>query len=59
MPRSVHDAWKSVVDGVMGSTARRGGDGVRYCGGLSLRGGKNDAAVIIFTGSDGIELGIK
>lgn len=53
MPRSVQDERNSVVDGVMGSTARRGGDGVRYCGGRSPRGGKKDAAVIIFANSDG------
>jgi len=33
----------------MGSTARRGGDGVRYCGGRSPSGGRKDAALIIFT----------
>lgn len=32
----------------MGSTARRGGDGVRYCGGRSPRGIIKDAALIIF-----------
>lgn len=32
----------------MGSTARRGGDGVRYCGGRSPRGIMKDAALIIF-----------
>lgn len=31
----------------MGSTARRGGDGVRYCGGRSPRGIIKDAALII------------
>jgi hypothetical protein len=31
----------------MGSTARRGGDGVRYCGGRSPRGIMNEAALII------------
>lgn len=39
----------------MGSTARRGGDGVRYCGGRSPSGGRNDAALIIFAHSDDAE----
>lgn len=47
MVRSAHDVRNSAVDGVMGSTARRGGDGVRYCDGRSPTGGKKDAALII------------
>lgn len=55
VPRSAQDARNSAVDGVMGSTARRGGEGVRYCGGRSPSGGKKDAALIIFAYSDGAE----
>lgn len=41
----------------MGSTARRGGDGVRYCGGRSPRGGRKDAALIILTDPEDIAHG--
>lgn len=49
MLRSFHGARNSDVDGVMGSTARRGGEGVRYWDGRSPGGGRKDAALIIVT----------
>lgn len=57
MLRSAHDARNSEVDGVMGSTARRGGDGVRYCDGRSPSGVRKDAALIIFAGRDDMQPG--
>lgn len=53
--RSANDARNSVVEGVMGSTARRGGDGVRYRGGRSPRGFKKDTALIISALSEGVQ----